>query len=85
MIYHECDFCGHYKLLNAENNDKKAESSIVIDYYDKTLTVNTEFTYWHDNHPSYNRIDPPEPEIVEESFEFKINYCPMCGEKLGEC
>lgn len=82
MIYHECNFCGHYKPLTAVNNNEKAESWGVVDADEKTLTINTEFTFWNDNYPSYNRIDPPEPEVVENSFEFKINYCPMCGEKL---
>ena len=76
----ECCFCERCKILPTKDNSN--EAWVIIDPDEKTMFVNIELTNNCNNFPSYNRIDPPEPEIEELSFKFGINYCPMCGKKL---
>lgn len=80
MIYHECDFCGHYKPMDTK--DKSSETWAIVDADEKVMTVNVELTGKEIR--NYDPFDPPECETVNLSFDFPINYCPICGEKLGE-
>lgn len=67
-----CEYC-----------DKRASNKIIKDI-DEDETELMQVVNFKDNNMLYVEIDGEDNDGYKPSDFFSINYCPMCGRKLGE-
>lgn len=73
----QCDYCTDYDTKEIFNNRKLSPhndgvyTGIALNIFSGMLNL-------------YYVIDCPYTKALSDSACFKINFCPMCGRKLGE-